>query len=129
MDVSVKKPAIVLIILLALAAGYMLPVITLYGPVMSTEEAVEMSKNSELVKEGMQIAKVTIEVHYFNSSTVETFRNGFNAEDFERVPEGHAAWEIIWWFALKDNPGGYNVIVVVDAETGVIAYDAKGIRY
>ncbi|MBX5327351.1 MAG: hypothetical protein ACQXXH_04695 [Candidatus Bathyarchaeia archaeon] len=108
------------------------------GDPITREEAIEISKNSELVKEGLAVAhRFTIETNYYNSSRLEQLRKWHSDEIFknvprdafweEKVPEGHSVWEVIWWF--RYGVGGYNVIVIVDAETGTIIHETKGIGF
>ncbi len=52
---------------------------------------------------------------------------GHNSELYEKVPEGHSVWEVIWWLRYQTKPGGYDVIVIVDAETATIIHEEKGI--
>jgi len=116
----------------------------LYSPVLSNpvtrEEAIEISKNSELVREGLAVARgFTIETHYYNSSGLEQLREWHSDEIFknipkdafweEKVPEGHTAWQIVWWFGDTGAPSeGYAVIVIVDADMGMIIHEEKGIH-
>ncbi len=108
------------------------------GNEITREEAIEISKNSELVKDGLAIShSFTIETDYYDSLRLEQLREWHSGEIFEnvprdafweeKVPEGHSVWEVIWWFGYKARPGGYNVIIIVDAETGVIIYETIGI--
>ena len=110
------------------------------SPSITREEAIEISTNSELVKEGLTIARnVTIETNYYNSSRLEQLKIWHSDDIFknvstdafweEKVPEGHSVWEVIWWFHYQTKPGGYNVIVIVDAETATIIHEEKGIAY
>ena len=94
---------------------------------ITREEAIEISANSELVKEGLAISRsFTIETNYCNSSTVEQLKLG-HSELYDKVPEGHSVWEVIWWLRYQAVPGGYNVIVIVDANTATIIHEEKGI--
>lgn len=108
------------------------------GDAITREKAMEISRNSELVKEGLAIAySFTIETNYYNSSRLEQLRKWHSDEMFENVPrdafweenvpEGHSVWEVIWRFRYQTKPGGYNVIIIVDAETGAILYETTGI--
>jgi hypothetical protein len=98
------------------------------GDPITREEAIEISKNSELVKEGLAISRsFTIETNYRNSSMVEQLKLWHNSEVYEKVPEGHSVWEVIWWLTYQYPPGGHNVIVIVDAEMATIIHEEKGI--
>jgi hypothetical protein len=128
MNINLKK----VIILLVIGAFIVTYVNLLIAPddAITREEAIEISENSELVKEGLTIARnFTIETNYRNSSMVEQLKLGHNRELYEKIPEGHSAWEVIWWFIYQTKPGGYNVIVIVDAETATIIHEEKGIAY
>jgi len=103
---------------------------------ITREEAIEISKGSSLVKEGLAIAySVSVETHYYNSQRIEQLREWHQNEIFknvpkdefweEKVPKGHNVWEIIWW--ISTGIGGYAIIVIVDAEAGVIITEVKGI--
>jgi len=110
------------------------------GDTITREEAIEISKNSELVKEGLAVAySFTIETNYYNHSRLEQLKKWHSDEIFknvpkdefweEKVPKGHSAWEVIWWFRYaKGIAGGYNVIVIVDGETRIIIHQEKGIK-
>ena len=96
---------------------------------ITREEAIEIGTNSELVKEGLAISRsFTIETNYRNSSMVEQLKL-WNSELYEKVPEGHSVWEVIWWLTYQYPPGGHNVIVIVDAEMATIIHEKKGIAY
>jgi hypothetical protein len=96
---------------------------------ITREEAIEIGTNSELVKEGLAISRsFTIETNYRNSSMVEQLKL-WNSELYEKVPEGHSVWEVIWWLTYQHQPGGHNVIVIVDAEMATIIHEKKGIAY
>lgn len=108
------------------------------GDPISREMAIEISKNSELVKHSLAISHIfTIETNYYNSSRLEQLRKWHSDEIFknvprdafweEKVPEGHSAWEVIWWFRYQTKPGGYNVIIIVDAETAKIINETHGV--
>jgi hypothetical protein len=112
------------------------------GDPITREEAIERSKDSELVKEGLALAHASSsEANYYNSSTLEHLRKwhsdelfeNVSREDFweERVPRGHTAWEIIWGFMGVNGPSaqGYVVIVIVDAERGWIIFETLGSQY
>jgi len=105
---------------------------------LTREEAIEISKGSSLVKEGLAIAHSTsVEAHYYNSQRIEQLREWHQEEIFEnaskyefweeKVPRGHSVWEIIWYF--HEGVGGYSIIVIVDAKVGVIVTEEKGIAF
>lgn len=99
------------------------------GNPITREEAIEISKNSGLVKEGMATTqRASIDPTYYNSSMVEQLRAGHNRELYERVPVGHSVWNVVWWFSYWiGSSSGYTVIVIVDAETGIMIHETKGI--
>ena len=76
------------------------------GNPLTEEEAIEISKNSELVQEGLAIA--------------------FSARA-RAYTEGHGIWHVVWTIHL--GRGGYLVLVLVDAETGIIVHEERGISY
>jgi len=137
-DFSWEK-VIILIVIGALAVTSVYSLSALGNPI-TKEEAIEISKNSELVKEGLAIARgFSIETNYYNFSKLEQLRKWHSDEIFkntpkdafweEKVPEGHTAWEVIWWFGGTGAPSeGYAVIVIVDAEIGTIIHEVKGIH-
>lgn len=99
------------------------------GNPITREEAIEISKNSGLVKEGMATTqRASIDPTHYNSSMVEQLKGGHNRELYERVPVGHSIWDVVWWFSYWiGSSSGYNVIVIVDAETGIMIHEKKGI--
>lgn len=98
---------------------------------ITEEEAIEISKSSEFVKEGMATyGYFSSGAEYYNSSWVEQMKKGHSRRAYEKVPEGHGIWEVHWAFVVsEERPGGYGVIVFVDAEWGIIVYDGKGIEF
>jgi len=100
------------------------------GNPVTREEAIEISKKSELVKEGMATHGYfgIGEVGYYNSSWVEQMKKGHARETYEKVPEGHGIWQVIWTFG-NGIMRGYTVIVIVDAETGAIIHETKGVGF
>jgi len=101
------------------------------GDPITKEEAIEISKNSQLVKEGLAAyGYFTFGAAYYNSSWVEQMKKGHAREMYERVPEGHGVWKVHWTFTLSEGLWvGYTVIVVVDAETGTIIHETKGVGF
>lgn len=138
MNLSLEKVLILIALgALTVTSAYALNAL---GTPITREEAIEISKNSELVNEGLAIARgFTIETHYYNSSGLEQLRKWHSDEIFkntpkdafweEKVPEGHTAWEVIWWFSGPGAPSeGYAVIVIVDANMGTIIYQVEGVH-
>ncbi|HEY4675135.1 MAG TPA: hypothetical protein VIH48_03675 [Candidatus Bathyarchaeia archaeon] len=106
---------------------------------ITQEEAIEISKNATLVKEAIATAKICgVGADYYNSSMLEKLREWHSDELFknvpkdefweEKLPQGHTAWEIEWGFGYLTRFGGYIVIVVVDATTGTIIEESRGIE-
>lgn len=96
---------------------------------LTREEAIEISKGSSLVKEGLAKSRyTTIETHHYNSQRIEELKE-WHSDIFwgQKVPEGRSVWEIIWYFSR--GIGGYNVIVIVDAEIGAILSEEEGIEF
>lgn len=103
-----------------------------FGNALSKEEAIEITKRSNLVKEGITTyGFVSIgEVDYHNASWVEQMKKGHAREIYEKVPEGHSIWKVIWTFKPKGGlMTGYTVIVIVDAETGTLIHETKGVGF
>lgn len=127
-------------IVTSIASIYSLSVV---GNPITKEEAIEISKNSELVKEGLAKAyrAGVSEANYHNSSWVEQMKN-FTVpwadpneewvkrwtkevrEKYAKIPEGHSIWEIIWSIDLERY--SYFIIVIVDAEMGIMVHDETG---
>ena len=101
--------------------------LTTLGDPITKEEVIEISKNSELVKEGIAtFSCFTVEANYYNSSLVEQMKKGHTREMYEKVPEGHSIWKVIWAFTYGGLMVGYTVIVIVDFETGTLIHETKG---
>lgn len=97
------------------------------GNPVTREEAIEISKNSELVKEGLATAhSFSVDATYYNSCMVEQMKQGYDRELYEKVPEGHGIWNVVW--GIHKGVGGYLIIVIVDAETGTINHETKGVE-
>jgi len=95
---------------------------------ITKETAIEISKGSSLVKEGLATAhSVSVGANYYNSSMVEQLKLGHNREIYEKVPEGHSVWQVVWDINL--GVGGYLVIVIINAETGKILHEETGAGY
>jgi len=99
---------------------------------LTREEAVEISRGSSLVKEGLAIAYSTsVEAHYYNSQRIEELRKLHPAFWEEKVAlklrKGHSVWEIIWYIYM--GIGGYTIGVIVDAEVGTIINEMKGLGF
>jgi hypothetical protein len=103
---------------------------------ITREQAIGISRKSELVREGLAIAKShTIESNYYNSSRLKQLAELHTTPIFmdvprdsfweRRIPEGHTAWEIIWLF--DEGIGGHSVIVVIDAERAITVIESMGI--
>lgn len=126
-DLSWEKVIIAIVIgVLTITSAYSLNAL---GNYITREEAIDISKNSGLVKEGLRLSlSFTIETHYYNSSMLDQLRNSHNVF-WKKVPEGHTAWEVIWWFGGIGAPSeGYPAIVIVDADTGTIIHEEKGVH-
>jgi hypothetical protein len=99
---------------------------------LTREEAIEISKGSSLVKEGLAIAySISVEANYYNSQRIEQLRElhpAFWEEEVARkLPKGHSVWDIIWYFHKEI--GGYTIGVIVDAEVGAIINELKGVQF
>jgi len=133
---NVEKIIIILVIFSFFLTS--INVLGIQGNLLTREEAIEISKNSSLVQEG--IAKTyyaTIETHHYNSQRIEELKEWHSDEIFEnvpkdafweeKVPEGHSVWEVIWYFS--EGVGGYMVGVIVDAEVGAIINELRGLTF
>lgn len=67
------------------------------------------------------------EANYYNASMVERLKLGHNKETYEKVPEGHTIWQVVWDMHMSWE--GYLIIVLVDAEIGKILHEEKGVRF
>ena len=101
------------------------------GNPITREEAIEISRNSGLVKEGVATTeRASIDPTHYNSSMVEQLKAGHNRELYERVPVGHSIWKVVWYFSYRiGSSSGYNVIVIVDAETCIMIHEKKGVIF
>jgi len=127
MDLEKLEKAIILIVLLVSILFPVNLLIAFNNPI-GREEAIKISKNSELVKEGLTIAhSFSVSATYYNSSMVEQMKLGHNRELYENVPEGHGVWKVIW--CIHKDVSSYLIIVIVDAETGIIIHETTGIVF
>jgi len=128
MSINWEKVIIVIMIgALTLTSVYSLDAL---GNPITREEAIEISKNSELVKEGMATFSFfgVVDVNYRNSSWVEQMKKGHARATYEKVPEGHSIWDVEWTFQISEwGFVGYTVIVIVDVELAKIVYEKRGV--
>lgn len=101
-------------------------VLVLSDNALSRDEAVELSKNSELVGTLMQNAdRYTSEVHYLDKTRVNRAREGMPWLQ-QCYPKDRSVWTITWYIHPKEGaPGAYADVVshVIDAETGEILHE------
>jgi hypothetical protein len=45
---------------------------------------------------------------------------------YQEVPQGHSIWEVELTFLYQEKPGGYIILIIVDAETGIITHQVMG---
>lgn len=127
MDLGKLEKVIILTVIGVFAFSSVNSLSALGNPI-TREEAIEISKKSELVKEGLAMAySFSVDATYYNSSMIEQMKLGHNKEVYEKVPEGHGAWEVIW--GIRKDVGGYLIIVIVDAENGMLVHEEKGVRF
>ena len=51
-------------------------------------------------------------------------------DKYENIPEGHSVWQVTWWLRTREaSIEGYTIIVIVDAETGIIINETKGVGF
>jgi len=92
---------------------------------ISREEAIEISKQSELVRKGLADAhNFEVEATYYNSSMVEKLKAGHLREIFQKVPEGHSVWNVGW--TAHKTLYSSTILVLVDAETAAIIDERGG---
>lgn len=113
-----EKATVLLIVEILIVVGIFVPIcpniLNAFISPLTKEEAIEISKNTKLFKEGTELSTNFACNVYFHNST---------------EAEGQDAWEVTWIFWYKEVPGGYDIIVIVDAETGIIIREEKGARY
>jgi hypothetical protein len=107
------------------------------GPI-SEQEAIEISKRSELVRENLSAPShrfVAVNTDYYNFSRIERMREWvleeipYHAEDswLFKVPQGHDVWAVSWY--MSEGPTVFSVGVIVDAQTERIIDEAGGGGY
>ena len=101
---------------------------------VTEEEAIEISKRSDLVREMFthSLRSNTLGAEYYNFSHIQQ-RRAWNRDHGEgswefRVPEGHGAWEVGWRF-LEEGGRYYAISTVIVAETGKIIHELMRVRY
>jgi hypothetical protein len=95
------------------------------GRPISKEEAIEISRQSELVRKGLADTHgFEVEATYYNSSMVEKLKAGHLREIFQKVPEGHSVWNVGW--TAHKTLYSSTIQVVVDAETAAIVDERGG---
>jgi hypothetical protein len=100
--------------------------ITFSNP-MRKEEAIEISKNAKLFKEGIAVTlRYSSYAYFYNSTMVDRLKHGHNRLLYQEVPQGHSIWEVEWTFLYQEKPGGYIILIIVDAETGIITHQVMG---
>lgn len=131
MDLEKPEKVMILTVIGVLILSSVNSLSRLSNPI-TREEAIEISKKSELVKEGMATHGYfgIGDIGYYNSSWVEQMKKGHAREIYEKVPDGHGIWKVTWTFTLGEGlMVGYTVIVIVDAETGAIIHETKGVGF
>lgn len=127
MSVNPEK-ALILLIIGAFIVNSLNLLTTPSNPITTEEEAVEISKRADLVRDGIaKSSRFSSGATYHNSSWVEQMNKGHNKDIYLKVPSGHDIWQVTWafWFLV----GGYTVIVIVDAQTRKITYETLGVRF
>jgi hypothetical protein len=129
--VNLEKATVLLIIEMLVAIGLFVPtcpnlLITFSNP-MRKEEAIEISKNAKLFKEGIAVTlRYSSYAYFYNSTMVDRLKHGHNRLLYQEVPQGHSIWEVEWTFLYQEKPGGYIILIIVDAETGIITHQVMG---
>jgi len=152
MNVNLEKVLVFLVLAVFLVASVS-SFIVAEIPV-SREQAIGISRKSQLVQQGLLTSSsFEIEANYYNASRVEELQRqreqlieqlnrwrreqghgqleNVTKDDYWefKVPEGHSVWEVIWWFNNPGFVGGYNAIVIIDAERAVIIDEPAGIGW
>jgi hypothetical protein len=100
-----KLMAILVISVFALTS---ISIFVVRGGSLTREEAIEISRNSKLVRSLLEGAdRYTLEVHYLNKT---------------QVYEDHGVWSIMWYIHPIDAPSAFAYVVshTINEETGEI---------
>ena len=127
MNMNLEKAIILLIIGAFIVTS--LNVLTAHrNPITKEDEAVEISKRADLVRDGVaKSSRFSFGATYYNSSWVEWMKKGHSKEMYLKVPKGHGIWKVVWTFLFY--VGGYTVIAIVDAESGRIVHETLGVGF
>ena len=126
MNISLGRALILLVIGTLIVTS--IDSLSAIGDPMTKEEAIEISRNSVNVKEGLAMYySFGIQANYYNSSWVARMKKGYWSDILAEVPEGHSVLEIVWWFKRRGMLETHPAIVLIDAETGIIVYDKWGV--
>jgi len=128
MDISFEK--VIILIVISVLVMTSADSLKAYGAPVTREEAIEISKNSRLVKESLSTAwrfYFPPEANYYNSSMVEMLKTTHPWWTSIPIENGHSVWEVVW--DIGTGRGGYVVGVVIDAGTGAIIHEEKGVIY
>ena len=95
------------------------------GNPLSREEAIEISRNTELVQKRMEEAdRYTFEIRHFNQTQIEKIVEQYPYRR-EWYPEDHGAWDITWYFHPEGAASAVARVVshTIDDETGEILFE------
>lgn len=118
---TVLVAAIVLFIILLSGSTLILPASSL-----TRDEAVEVSRNSPLIRDWLARADVyTVEAFHMNSSEADRARQEFPALG-EEYPENRSIWVVVWNFHPVGAVSGFLLCAnhVIDDETGRIVFES-----
>ena len=95
------------------------------GDSLSREEAIEISRNSKLVRSLLEDSdRYTLEVHYMNETQVNKTREEQPwLQKF--YPKDHSVWSVTWYIHPEGAVSAFAHVVshVIDAETGQILHE------
>jgi len=95
------------------------------GNSLTKEEAIEISRNSQLVQSLLEDAdRYTLEVHYLNQTQVNEAREEYPwLQEF--YPKDRSVWTVTWYIHPMGATSAFAYVVshIIDAETGQILHE------
>jgi len=95
------------------------------GGSLTREEAIEISRNSGLVREFLENADgYTLEVHHMNRTQIDRLIEEYPRRR-EWYPDDHGVWDVTWYIHPVDAPSAFAYVVthIIDEETGEITHE------
>ena len=125
MNVNLEKTIAVLVIVsFAFTSTNLL---VLQGGSITREEAIEISRNTELVQGLWHLVEdadwYTLEADYLNENCINELKEQ-NPQYYEFLPGDHCAWHVEW--EIASSKWGAAIIIIhhfIDAETGEILHE------